>query len=181
MSPIDFENALRSICADLTTESKKSIFSTTLQFETAVRVLLGVYVPDEIIDFNPHPHVFPDICVGKFGIEVKHTLKDSWRCVGNSILETTRNADVENIYVIFGKMGGDPEVRFDDYGRSIVHVRATHAPRFEIEIDPERPLFERLGIDYLDFKALSLKEKMHYVKQYTLDRKAPEEELWWLV
>ena len=36
------------------------------------------------VDFEPHPYAFPDIVLGKFGIEVKFTEIDTWRSVANS-------------------------------------------------------------------------------------------------
>jgi len=83
------------------------------------------------IDFNPHPQAFPDIAVGNFGVEVKFTLNDTWRSVANSVLETNRIDTVEKVYLIFGKMGGIPEVKWDDYEKSVVHVRTSHVPRLK--------------------------------------------------
>ena len=51
---------------------------------------------------------FPDILVGRnFGVEVKSTNKDHWTSTGSSIVESTRDKDVECIYLLFGKLGGD--------------------------------------------------------------------------
>ena len=42
---------------------------------------------------------FPDIVANKFyGVEVKSTNKNHWHSVGSSILESTRNQDVERIF-----------------------------------------------------------------------------------
>ena len=50
---------------------------------------------------------FPDIVAAKFyGVEVKSTKENHWTSTGSSILETTRVADVERIYMTFGKLGG---------------------------------------------------------------------------
>lgn len=48
-------------------------------------------------------------------------------------------------------MGGEPDVQWSHYGESIVHVRTSHVPRFEVEINSSRSLFETLGLDYEKF------------------------------
>jgi hypothetical protein len=108
---------------------------------------------DFAVNFAPHPHVFPDIVLPPYGIEVKFTLKDTWRSVANSVFESTRAADVEHIYLLFGKMGGEPGIEWSRYGESVVHVRTSHVPRFEVEIRPGRSLFGTLGINYETFSA----------------------------
>ncbi|WP_411957396.1 hypothetical protein [Paracoccus homiensis] len=123
---------------------------------------------------------FPDIAVGEYGVEVKCTESDSWRCIANSVSEGNAIIDVNKIYVIYGKIGGCSEVRWADYGRSIMHVRTSHVPRFEIEIGTERPLFEQLGTTYEDFRVLSMHDKMPYIRQYARGRLGPGERLWWL-
>jgi hypothetical protein len=130
--------------------------------------------------FNPHPHVFPDITVGDFGVEVKFTLQDTWRSVANSIVDSTRHADVLYIYIVFGKMGGTPAVKWAKYDDSVVHVRTTHVPRFEVEINPKRSLFALMGISYAEFSSLPIEEKMSYIRTYARSRLKPGERLWWL-
>ncbi|WP_191569231.1 restriction endonuclease [Paracoccus yeei] len=129
---------------------------------------------------DPRVQGFPDIAVGNFGIEVKCTESDSWRCIANSVSEGNAVVDVDRIYVIYGKIGGIPEVRWADYGRSIMHVRTSHVPRFEIEIGTQRPLFEQLGTTYEDFRGLSMHDKMPYIREYARGRLGPGERLWWL-
>lgn len=52
-------------------------------------------------------HSFPDIVANKyFGVEVKMTSQDHWISTGNSVLESLRVADVERVYIVFGKFGG---------------------------------------------------------------------------
>lgn len=62
-------------------------------------------------------HSFPDIMTGKYyGVEVKSTKDDKWTSVGSSIVESTRDQYVEDIYMMFGKLGGKvPEFRFRPY------------------------------------------------------------------
>ena len=52
---------------------------------------------------------FPDIITEKYyGVEVKSTQSNSWTSTGSSIIESTRDELVENIYMLFGKLGGNP-------------------------------------------------------------------------
>jgi hypothetical protein len=136
--------------------------------------------PEIEIDFNPHPQAFPDIAVENFGVEVTFTLADTWWSVANSVLETNRIERVEKVYLIFGKMGGTPEVKWDDYEKSVIHVGASHVPRFEVEIAAEHSLFALMGIRYDAFRVLPMEEKMRYIREYARSRLRKGERLWWL-
>lgn len=128
-----FECLLDECCTLLTCEAKEKRFSTAQQFENRVREELsevGLHDGTFAIDFNPHPQAFPDIAIGEYGVEVKFTLQDTWRCIANSVLETQRIEAVEHIYIVYGKMGGTPEVRWSEWEDSVVHVRTSHVPRF---------------------------------------------------
>ncbi len=120
----------------------------------------------------------------EYGVEVKYTTADTWRSIANSVLETQRVEGVRFIYVVFGKMGGIPEVRWGEYEASVVHVRTSHVPRFEVEIAtaPENArvsLFSQMGIHYDDFRKLDMSEKMKYIRAYA--RKIhPDGRLWWI-
>jgi hypothetical protein len=183
ISQEEFERILDGICAKLTEESNAATFKTASQFENRVRELLQESLPDNspiAIDFDPHPQAFPDIAVGYFGVEVKFTLKDTWRSVANSVLETNRIETVEKNYLVFGKMGGKPEVRWGDYEQSVIHVRTSHVPRFEVELFAERSLFQTMGVSYDDFRSLPMEEKMRHIRAYARTRLQKGERLWWL-
>lgn len=134
------------------------------------------------IKINPtfHPHAFPDIRANGFGVEVKSTTKDTWLSVGNSIFEGMRDPNVKEIYVMFGKLGGLPAVRWGRYEDRITHVRISHAPRFVLEMDRDSTLFSKMAVSYADFSALSPDEKMKYVRDYSRKRLQAGERLWWL-
>ncbi|GMO44646.1 MAG: hypothetical protein Pg6C_06430 [Treponemataceae bacterium] len=183
MQQNEFEQILETACAKLTAEAREKIFLSSAQFEKRVREVLRDLTekyPEIEIDFNPHPQAFPDIAVGNFGVEVKFTLADTWRSVANSVLETNRVESVEKVYLIFGKMGGMPEVRWDDYEKSVIHVRTSHVPRFEVEIAAEHSLFELMKISYDDFRVLPMEKKMRYIREYARSRLQKGERLWWL-
>ena len=187
MTKSEFEKILDSCCEQLTSEARTVGFKTSAEFENRVREVLSNLTQDDPtfeIDFNPHPQAFPDIAMGEYGVEVKFTLADSWRSVANSVLETQRIEAVKHIYIVFGKMGGTPEVRWGEYEKSVIHVRTSHVPRFEVELPSDKavvkePLFEQMGIKYDDFRKLEMQEKMKYIRAYA--RKIhPDGRLWWI-
>ena len=187
MTKTEFEQLLDRCCNQLTNEARANIFKYSPQFENRVREVLDEMLRNNgtiKIDFTPHPQAFPDIVMGDFGVEVKFTLNDTWRSVANSVLETHRIESVKHIYIVFGKMGGVPEVKWADYEQSVIHVRTSHVPRFEVEIPSEKvafkeSLFENMGIRYDSFRKLPMQEKMKYIRTYA--RKIhPDGRLWWI-
>ncbi len=183
MNQSNFEAILDEACDILTKESLQNRFKTANEFESRVRSVLDYIAKPKFginIDFNPHPQAFPDIDMGKYGVEVKFTLNDTWRSVANSVLETNRIQSVEKVYLIFGKMGGRPEVRWGDYEQSVIHVRTSHVPRFEIELFASKSLFDIMNISYDDFRILPMHEKMKYIRDYARSRLNEGERLWWL-
>ncbi len=182
MTKEEFETLLDSIAEQLTQEARATPFTSAKQFEDRVREVVNEHINDaEIkIDFTPHPQAFPDIAVGEFGIEVKFTTNDTWRSVANSIQETNRIDAVKHVYIVFGKMGGTPAVKWGEYEKSVMHVRTSHVPRFEVEIGAEQSLFEQMGIPYDEFRVSEMHEKMEYIRDYARGRLKPGERLWWL-
>ena len=182
LNNLRFEAFLDKLVLQLQTEARKKPFPTASDFEERLRIIINDTggFDDVTVTLEPHPHAFPDISIGTFGIEVKHTKKDTWRSVANSILESSRDADVEKIYVIFGKMGGVPAVKWQLYEDAIIHVRTSHVPRFELEIGSERSLFSDIGISYETFKDLPIEEKMVHIRGYAKGRLKEGQRLWWL-
>lgn len=177
-----FEILLSKAVDILTKESHGKVFDTSKLFETRVRHLLAELGKDSGlgVDFDPHPYIFPDIVMGEFGVEVKFTTNDTWRSVANSVFESTKSAGVKHIYVVFGKMGGRPEVKWGRYEECVMHVRTSHVPRFEIEIGTDRSLFKTMGLTYDEFSASGMEEKMKKVRAYARSRLKEGEHLWWL-
>jgi hypothetical protein len=184
MEKSDFELLLTTATKQLDAEIRDpNRFATSKDFENRVRHVLescGQNLGIEI-DFNPHPHAFPDIVIGEFGVEVKFSDKDTWRSIANSIFEGRRSNEVKHVYVIFGKKGGTPAVKWANYADSVIHVRTSHVPRFEIELDSNRQsLFTQFGLTYESFQKLETEEKMEHVRQYARSRLNKGERLWWL-
>ncbi|KKW10647.1 MAG: hypothetical protein UY50_C0029G0019, partial [Parcubacteria group bacterium GW2011_GWA2_49_9] len=176
------QKILNKVCEKLTAEARQKSFQTSKEFEDRVREVVQEIMNGSgiAIDFDPHPQAFPDIAVGSFGIEVKFTTNDTWRSVANSVLETNRIADVKKIYLVFGKMGGRPEVKWGEYDKCVIHVRTSHVPRFEVELSAEHSLFEKMGVPYDEFRNLSMEEKMRHIRMYARGRLKPGERMWWL-
>lgn len=177
-----FESLLNAVCTQLTRESLLNVFDSAKAFETRVREVVQDNIPDPsvIIDFDPHPQAFPDIAVGEYGIEVKFSLSDTWRSVANSVLERNRIESIKTIYIVFGKMGGTPAVKWGEYEKSVIHVRTSHVPRFEVELDSKKSLFQQMGISYDDFRQLPMAEKMTHIRAYARSRLEKGERLWWM-
>jgi hypothetical protein len=178
----EFERLLDQVAAQLTSEVRKTPFTESKPFENRVRQVLEEFGrPYGVtIDYDPHPYAFPDIAVGDFGVEVKFTKSDSWRSVANSVFETFRTQDIRDICVMYGKMGGTPGVRWARYADCVIHVRTSHVPRFELDIDATSSLFAKMGITYDEFSALPMEGKMRYIREYARGRLKEGERLWWL-
>lgn len=128
-----------------------------------------------------HPNAFPDIRVNGYGIEVKFTSKDKWTSTGNSIFESMRDKDVQDIYLIFGKMGGIPEVRWSRYEESITNVRVANAPRFDVDLSGKQTsLFNQLNVSYNVFSKLDQQEKMKIVREHARKNLRQGGRMWWL-
>ena len=92
MTENDFRAALNEICARLTAEARSIGFGSAKEFEMRVRALATELVKSSKIEVDQSPPAqgFPDIAVGRFGIEVKFTTNDSWLSIANSVLESNR-------------------------------------------------------------------------------------------
>ena len=182
----EFEALLDTCCDQLSSEIRSTGFASSQQFEHHVREVINELIADTgyKVDFKPHPQAFPDIAIGEFGIEVKFTLNDTWRSIANSVLETQRIDSVKHIYLLFGKMGGTPGVRWGEYEQSVIHVRTSHVPRFEVELPGDKAvakksLFEDMGIPYDAFRKLEMHDKMKFIRAYA-KKLHPDGRLWWI-
>ncbi len=183
MTREDFEPILDDAVKQLGEEVRASnAYHGADEFQQRVFDVLSEKVKGRDVNVKPtfHPHAFPDIHANGFGVEVKTTTKDSWLSVGNSVFEGMRDPAVKEIYVVFGKMGGMPSVKWGRYADRITHVRISHAPRFVIEMDRDSSLFGKMNIGYDDFARLPPEGKMRHVRDYSRGRLQPGERLWWL-
>ncbi len=184
MTPTQFEAVLDRAAQFLTANLKSStLYHGPEQFEKGVLAALQNAATDLNVTVAPtyHRHAFPDIRVNGYGVEVKYSKRNTWNAVGNSVFESMRDPTVNAIYVMFGKVGGEPEARWGKYEDCVTHVRVSNAPRFVVDMErDDAPLFERFDISYGDFTDLDDDGKMAHVRKYWRDRLPPGEHLWWL-
>ncbi len=124
---------------------------------------------------------FPDIVAnGYFGVEVKMTIKDHWHSTGNSVLESLREADVQRIYIMFGKMGGEPDVKYRLYQECLPEVSVTHSPRYRIDMNlPEgESIFDKIGVSYDELR--TSEDTIKQIKSYYRGLLKEGEGLWWI-
>lgn len=195
MNQRQFEQLLDAVAAQLTNDMRTqpraewlSVESSkALSYEQHVRECLhdaidamGEDGKGHEVDLNPSGQTFPDVPCGDFGVEVKFTNDDKWVSVANSVRETKRDEGVKVVYLMFGKMGGEPETRWMKYEDCVVHVRTSHEPRFQVDLSGNKEsLFAVMGIAYDDFRKLDIMDKMPYIRKYA--RKIhPDGRLWWL-
>ncbi len=182
MHSAEFETLLDQVARQLSAEAKAKPFRESKEFENRAREILKELGKEHAkdLDLQPPSQSFPDVVLSNFGIEVKFTTNDTWRSVANSVFEGTRNPSVKEIYLLFGKMGGDPDVQWGKYGDCVMHVRTSHVPRFEVEINTSKSLFNQMGTTYDAFCRLSEEEKMRHIRKYAKGRLKKGERLWWL-
>lgn len=124
---------------------------------------------------------FPDIVAnGYFGVEVKMTVKDHWRSTGNSVLESLREEEVEKIYILFGKLGGIPDVKYRLYQECLPSVSVTHSPRYQIDMNLAEGLsiFDKLGVAYDELRISG--DTIQQIKSYYRAQLKEGEGLWWI-
>jgi len=169
MTPQEFEEILQKIVDNIKQNiDLKELTEKT--FETEVSKELKNLVPDpENVSFTENSHAFPDIGYNSYGIEIKTTTGDKWSSPGNSIMEGTRRADIQDIYLMFLKKGGNSDIRFRPYNKVINDIKITHSPRFHIDMDtPEGDcFFSKINTTYDDFR--QSEQKVHELKKYYRD------------
>ena len=130
-------------------------------------------------------HSFPDIIAQKYyGVEVKCTKTDHWKSTGSSIVESTRNEHVENIYMLFGKLGGTPpEFKCRPYSDVLYDIAVTHSPRYLINMELQKgdTIFDKMNTTYDEFRTNEdniSKVREYYRKKAITERK--QEMPWWI-
>ena len=158
ISPLDFEGL---VCEKMQEASIGTEFEGTIK-QTGV-------------------HAFPDIVAnGYFGVEVKITVKDQWISTGNSVLETSRIEEVERIFIMFGKLGGQPDVRYRLYQECLPEISVTHSPRYKINMDLQsgKSIFDKMGVDYDELRTSG--DTIQQIKSYYRKQLKDGEGLWWI-
>jgi len=130
-------------------------------------------------------HSFPDIMATSYcGVEVKSTKDDKWTSIGSSIVESTRNATVENIYMLFGKLGGNPpEFRLRPYQDCLSEIAVTHSPRYLInmELSQRETIFAKMGTTYESLRTSgnAIEQVRHYYRDKAI-KEHKSEMPWWI-
>lgn len=184
LTPEQFETVLDEVVTQLSKDLLASnVYHDPKEFEQHARDVLQRTCDKHGLKLvsGQHPHSFPDVSLNGFGVEVKFTKNNTWVAVGNSIFEGMRTEGIENVYVIFGKTGGKPEVRWGNYEDCVRHVRVSHAPRFVIEMEGDRmSLFEHMNVGYDEFRNLPRADKMQHIRKYSREQLRSGERLWWI-
>lgn len=123
---------------------------------------------------------FPDIVANNyFGIEVKSTEKDHWTSIGSSILESTRNRNIEKIYLTFGKLGKPVQFISRPYEECLSGIAVTHYPRYQIDMQLHsgETIFDKMGVSYDDLR--TMENPVKPVSKYYKSKLKPGESLWW--
>lgn len=123
---------------------------------------------------------FPDIVANRFfGVEVKSTNKNHWKSIGSSILESTRNQNVERIFLTFGKLGAPITFMSRPYEECLSGISVTHYPRYQIDMElaTGETIFDKMGIPYDTLR--KMENPVAPVSQYYKQQLKPGESLWW--
>lgn len=124
---------------------------------------------------------FPDIVVSKFyGVEVKSTKENHWTSTGSSILESSRIANIERIFMTFGKLGGNPiEFISRPYEECLYGIAVTHMPRYLIDMRLRQgeTIFDKMNIKYDELRMMD--NPVAPVSKYYRSHLKPGESLWW--
>lgn len=127
---------------------------------------------------------FPDIEIdGIYGVEVKTTNKDHWTSTGSSIIESTRKPNIIDVYLLFGKLGGErAEFLCKPYGNCLSEIAVTHSPRYRINmtLPNNENILSKMGIQYDNFRKLDDREKIETVKRYYTHVANGKEMPWWM-
>lgn len=123
---------------------------------------------------------FPDIVANKYyGVEVKSTNKNHWKSIGSSILESTRDQNVERIFLTFGKLGSPIAFRSRPYEECLSGISVTHYPRYQIDMDLQKgeTIFDKMGIPYDSLRKMD--NPVAPVARYYKSQLREGESLWW--
>lgn len=126
---------------------------------------------------------FPDIIAEQYyGVEVKSTKYDHWTSTGSSIIESTRDENVENIYMLFGKLGGEhAEFKCRPYQDVLSEITVTHSPRYLINmgLKPGETIFDKMNIPY--DKLRTSENSISQVREYYRKKANKNDQMpWWI-
>jgi hypothetical protein len=146
-------------------------FSSDTIFNNNIELISGQKFPDIVAYVNESK---------AYGIEVKTTKQDKWKSTGSSIFEGTRVANVENIFLLFGKLTEPIEFKCKKYEECLYDVAITHSPRYLIDMDINlnETIFSKVGVNYETLRKLDNPFKP--IKKYFRQFLKEGEDLWWV-
>ena len=162
----DFNDKIVDFLYDLSKKDRKNIlrYKKPEDFEQLiVDVANSIDIGEKLdIIYEKGSHGFPDIIIKdmqgkKFGIEVKLSISNSkaWKTNGNSILGSTKDIEVLETYIIFGKISksfvGFKTKRYQD---CIANIVVTHSPRYLIDMELEK------GQTFFDISKISYESSL---------------------
>lgn len=138
------------------------------------------------VHHTPGSHIFPDIIIEdehglKYGIEAKSSSaakSKGWKINGNSVMGSTRDDDVIETYIVFGKIAKSVlAFRAKLYEDCIANVVVTHSPRYFIDMDiqSDDTFFVKSGIKYKEI--VRSKNPIGLITKYFHDQ---GQSAWWL-
>jgi hypothetical protein len=180
----EFDLLIHSTISELKANAKKAATLSGRNFEPFVHeVMTGVAVgtPFDSSIKLVGGQSFPDIIAKEYyGIEVKTTTQNHWKTTGNSVLESTRDANVERIFMLFAKLANPIEFRCRPYEEVLSEVVVTHSPRYLVDMNlpAGKTIFDKIQMPYdtLRRKENPIKPIVDYYK----NKLKPGEELWWM-
>lgn len=127
---------------------------------------------------------FPDIKIQRsYGVEVKSS-QSGWTSIGSSIIESTRIPDIEEIYMVFANLHSKPALfKCRPYQDVLTDIKVTHSPRYEINMETNRSIFDILGVPYNQFRLKEDKAKIELAQIYArkkLLEMGRKEMPWWI-
>ena len=180
----EFETILQNSAVQLIESSKKDLNFKSLYDGTKLEALVYNVMVNNAISTSFHNNIeliggskFPDIKADTYGVEVKSTTKSHWKTTGNSVLESSRIENIENIYMFFGKLGGEIDFKWRPYEECLYEIAVTHSPRYLIDMNLAEgdTIFDKINKPYNDLRLDSnpLKYIVDFYRQKGM-------ESWWI-
>lgn len=149
-----------------------------LVFEACEEASEGTIFENKIV--HTKDREFPDIVVNEiFGIEVKATKKNDWTSIGNSVLESSRKNGIKKVYILFGKLGGSPDIKYREYEACLKGIAVTHYPRYQINMDlaDGESIFDLMETSYEEIR--QSENPIKQIREY-YGSQAKGQSLWWI-
>lgn len=140
-------------------------------FENKIKLVSGHKFPDIVAHINE---------VDAYGVEVKTTKKNEYKCIGNSILESTRVEGIDRVYLFFGKLHKPIGFKHRLYQECLPEVSVTHSPRYQIDMELGfgKSIFDKIGITYDQLRVSE--NPIEPIVNYYKDQLKEGESLWWI-